>query len=272
MKRLLTGLILFPLTLLLFGCGVSIKYTSRKDFKNENEKERKELYKDVLSSIDVDTVDKFALMYIDYIMTESDRFKTLEKMNPTDNFSKFFLEAIPILYYSYSPATYKSVPKEWNEKTKNYILSQTPYPFNKGEQKYRKWFEKQLKKDIWYVFPFYDKDEPEKYALGNNEYENFPLIIATDAWNADFNYSDFKSLDKSSQASLLRFTVLLKYINNGNTVDDDFQKGLEGLEKQWEKKANEFLENPKFAEMENDTSFPEVFGIAFNLIRDSFRN
>ena len=271
MKRLLRGLLLISLTLLLSGCGIRVKYTDREDFKKENEKERKELYKDVLSSVGVDSADKFSLMYIDHIMTESDRFKTLEKLNPTDNFSNFFLEAIPILYYSYSPATYKSVPKEWNEKTTKYLLSQTPYPFNKGEQKFRKWLEKELKKENWYIFPFYDKDEIEKCAKGKNDYENFPKVVATFAWLDEFNYADFKTLNKSSQASLIRMKALLNYLNNGNTVDDDSRKTFDKVEKRWENRADEFMADPKLVALGDDTSFNEVAGIVIKLIVDSYK-
>ncbi len=269
MKSLLHGMLILPFILMLFGCGVQVKYTDREDFKKENEKERKELYKDVLSSVGVDTADKFSLMYIDYIMTESDRFKTLEKLNPTDNFSEFFLETIPLLYYSYSPANYKSVPKELKEKTTKYLVEQTPYPFNKGEEKYRKWFEKEMKKESWYIFPFFDKDEPEKKANGSNDFENFPILLATFAWLDDFNYADFKALDKSSQASLITMKARLNYINNGNTLDDDSRKIFDKIEKRWMKRADEFLADSKLTALEDDAPFNEVAGIAIELIINS---
>ena len=269
MKRVLCGLLLISLTLLLSRCGVRVKYTDREDFKKENEKERKELYKDVLSSVGVDSADKFSLMYIDYIMTESDRFKTLEKLNPTDNFSKFFLEAIPILYYSYSPATYKAVPKEWKDKTSSYILERNPYPFDSGEKKYRKWLEKQIKDENWFAFPFYDKKDPEVNAKGAKDHENAYKIIATFAWKEDFSYSEFKSLNKSSQASLISTSALMNFINNGNKLNDANKETFEKVEKRWIRRADSFLQNPRFIALDGNAPFTDVSEIAIDLIVNS---
>jgi len=261
---------LFPLALLLFGCGIKIKYTDRKDFIAENETERKELYKEVLSSVGVDTADKFSLMYIDYIMTESERFKTLEKLNPTDNFSAFFLDAIPILYYSYSPMNYKAVPKEWKEKTTKYILEQNIYPFNNGEKKFRKWLEKQLKDEKWYLFSFYSEDEPELRAKGDFDNESFQNLIATFAWGDDYNFADFKELNKSSQATLIAMQARFNYLDNGNKVDDDARKAFDNIAKRWENRAAEFLSNSRFAELSDDASIKQVTKIALNLVIGSF--
>lgn len=251
------------------GCGISIKYSDREDFKKEKEQERKELYKDVLSSIGImtDTVSKYCLVYVDYIMTESDRYKTLERINPTDDFSKFFLESIPILYYSYSPTNYASVPKEYRAQTDRFLVEQTPYLLNYGEEKYRKWFKKGLQEKSPFLFVHFDKDKPEEAAKGLSHTEHMIRVMTMFAWEENCNYSDFKKLDDKSQALLIQTVAEWNWVNNGRSVDDEAQKVFKRVYELWENNVEDIKKTPSMKALKDDSPFTEVSEAAITVVK-----
>lgn len=256
---------------ILFPIIRGYNYKNRSEFQRENSTKRNEIYQKILRSNDIESGDIYVLMFIDMIMTQSQKvFYTFEKLYPDENFRGILKIAVPILYYSYSPKLYKETPEILKEKVTNFIVEYPPYFLGNGEKKYRKYIENIIRKDNGDYFHYYNEENPGKYASGENATVIYFEFLVVLAWEKDFNFGDFKSLSVSDQAKLLKTKAIVNFLsaNKNNTLTDRNEMLMDRIKRKWENNYSRYLRSSGFSKFDSSTGFEKVAKTALRLIID----
>jgi len=235
-----------------FACS-NFSYKSRGEFKAEKEEIRHEKIISILEKNDIKVDNKFQVIYIDYILTKSDRYSTVEKQFPTPDFKEFIEKAIPTLYYAYSLDNYKNAPSQWKQEAEKFIINHIPYFFNFGEKKFRESIAKDLEKEgseLFLLFTFYSEDNPEEAALGSKDNDNSYSLLSVHAWDKYFTFNDFKNLNPEQQGKLFLDEITMKLIQNRDW-DEKIDESIRLLSRAWSDRSRFYLSQPQFTELSN---------------------
>lgn len=267
MRKIVSIVSLFILFFLfLTGCN-NFKYKTRLDFKDEKEEVRKKLITDVLEENDIKVKEKYSIMFIDYLLTESDRFTAIDEQYPTPDFKEFFEKAVPTLYYAYSPDNYKFAPEKWKKEAKKFIVNNIPYEFNYGEEKFRKHISDDLDKGGDIGFVYYSKNKPEKAAKGYNENTSYYSFLTVMVWkDGNFDYGEFKQLTPRYQGEVIYFIGWNNVYNNKGEVNEEFINLLRRIKDKWIIRSDFYLKSSALSELGPSTPIDKLFDTITNVM------
>jgi hypothetical protein len=259
MKKIFISISLIIFSLLLFSCN-NFKYKSLQDFKRDNEANRLKEIQTILKNNNINTSNKFVLMYIDINLC-SEFVKYLEIQFHTPDFEQFINTSVPTLYYSYSPDNYSSTPPELKKNVVNHILNIFPYTYQDGDFKFKNALRSELENKNLLLFPFYKENNPEyvpkvEWAIAVN------MILRELLWKDYFTLSDYRRLTEYEQAELLETYMILKYSNttiNGKIID--------GIKILWGYSGNKILSRPPFSNISDNTPMSQVFDLIIKNLR-----
>jgi hypothetical protein len=260
--------------LLIFIAGVftscsSNNFNSIEEFRKSDNKVRIEFITQTLINHKIANYNQYIIKYIDYVLTSSDRYSVLSKQNQMGSFTEFINTAIPILYFSYSYQKYHLISQDLRPKVKNYLVNYIPYEFSYGEAKFREKISNSIdEKDLWYIYIFYNENEPDEYATGRLDNQSWFKAVACMIWSDDFNYGDFKLLSLEDQSSLLFLDVKLQLsLNDPNSTSDYREKVASIVRDKWLSKGEEAMNKAPFNQMSKDTPFHELPSVVINYFR-----
>lgn len=265
MRRIVSKILLLVLVLIGFsGCGK--KFNSREDLRVEKNEIREKYIIDVLESNEIKNADEYSLMFINFILTESEIYPIVEKLFPYNNYNDFLQKVIPILYYSHSYSNYKNVPANLRDDVNKFLINHTPYNFSYGEKKFREILSREISNNFrgssrQVVFKYSGCEDIEQ--LTNIESGND--LIVTIIWHEYYSFNDFKLLSLGEQTYLIYREVVYRIEKNGvdiNKADSIIKR----MREKWENNSEYFLQNSKLRNLSPDAPMATTLSLIIDLL------
>lgn len=268
MRRIVSKILLLVLVLIGFsGCGK--KFNSREDLRVEKNEIREKYIIDVLNSNEIKAVDKYSLMFINFILTESKIYPIVEKLFPYNNYNDFLQKVIPILYYSHSYANYQNVPANLRDDVNKFLINHTPYNYSYGEKKFRENLSRKisnnLSDDIFkqIVFKYSNSEDIEQLMNLERDYAN--NMIITIYWYYECSFNDFKFLSPNEQSYLIYREVVYRIEKSGGDINKA-DSIIKRIREKWENNSEYFLQNSKLRNLSPDAPMDTTLSLIIDIL------
>lgn len=227
---------LLLLIISLSSCS-NFKYKSVIEFRNAKEEEQIKLIQNTLDAHNLKSSLNF-LKFVNLVFDNSNFYNALNKVIPQSNFAKSFDETIQTLYFSYSPENYKAADKHWQEVARKYLAYACEYHYRYNEDKFRSYLLNNF--DPENAFIFYDGWFSKDYTTEQNIFI-LSETLNHKAWDAKYNYKDFKYLQPEEQASLIYRFLRAYWIRSGHEYNNTVDKINDVIAQQWLDKSEYYL-------------------------------
>ena len=200
--------------LIFYICGCS-DFKNRREFADTSHEERikhiKNILKDNKINIDEYKDSNYCLQYIEYMLTKKDMKDLPDTVD--GNYDDYLSNAIPVLYYAYSPETYKTANEEYQEKVR-WFIKRKDYLFQENRNVYDNFVDFLIGNipELWNyhlgIFTYHHPEKLDEASKGRFDNEETILAATVDAWRLVGTMNDFEKLTTYHQAQLLYYWLL----------------------------------------------------------------